>query len=94
MLINCVAIESVSKMLSYKNLRTTQHYAKFLVRKVIDDMKILKDKFENFIAQKQMIRRKSFKKRGILLIFKRIAINMIDNPFSYDHLFPINYSTT
>ncbi|WP_100612966.1 site-specific integrase [Confluentibacter lentus] len=51
-LTNGVPIESVSKMLGHKNLRTTQHYAKVLDRKVSDDMKILKDKFlktqENF----------------------------------------------
>ena len=47
-LTNGVPIESVSKMLGHKNLRTTQHYAKVLDRKVSDDMKILKDKFTNF----------------------------------------------
>jgi site-specific recombinase XerD len=44
-LTNGVPIESVSKMLGHKNLRTTQHYAKILDRKVSDDIKILKDKF-------------------------------------------------
>src|SRR5690606_12208286 len=39
---NGVPIESVSKMLGHKNLRTTQHYAKVLDRKVSDDMKLLK----------------------------------------------------
>jgi len=43
-LTNGVPIESVSKMLGHKNLRTTQHYAKVLDRKVSDDMKVLKDK--------------------------------------------------
>ena len=43
-LTNGVPIESVSKMLGHKNLRTTQHYAKVLDRKVSEDMKILKDK--------------------------------------------------
>ena len=41
---NGVPIETVSKMLGHKNLRTTQHYAKILDRKVSDDMKELKDK--------------------------------------------------
>jgi len=44
-LTNGVPIESVSKMLRHENLRTTQHYAKVLDRKVSDDMKILKNKF-------------------------------------------------
>ncbi len=44
-LTNGVPIESVSKMLGHKNLRTTQHYAKVLDKKVSEDMKILKDKF-------------------------------------------------
>ncbi len=45
-LTNGVPIESVSKMLGHKNLRTTQHYAKILDRKVSEDMKILRDKFK------------------------------------------------
>ncbi|WP_299518713.1 site-specific integrase, partial [uncultured Flavobacterium sp.] len=44
-LTNGVPIESVSKMLGHKNIRTTQHYAKVLDKKVSEDMKILKDKF-------------------------------------------------
>ncbi len=44
-LTNGVPIESVSKMLGHKSLRTTQHYAKILDRKVSDDMKLLKEKF-------------------------------------------------
>lgn len=44
-LTNGVPIESVSKMLGHKNLRTTQHYAKVLDRKVSEYMKLLKDKF-------------------------------------------------
>lgn len=44
-LTNGVPIESVSKMLGHKNLRTTQHYAKVLDRKVSEDMKLLKNKF-------------------------------------------------
>jgi site-specific recombinase XerD len=44
-LTNGVPIESVSKMLGHKNLRTTQHYAKVLDKKVSEDMKILREKF-------------------------------------------------
>ena len=39
---NGVPIESVSKMLGHRNLKTTQHYAKVLDRKVSDDMLQLK----------------------------------------------------
>jgi site-specific recombinase XerD len=44
-LTNGVPIESVSKMLGHKNLRTTQHYAKVLDRKVSEDMNILRLKY-------------------------------------------------
>lgn len=44
-LTNGVPIESVSKMLGHKNLRTTQHYAKVLDRKVSEDMKAIRKKF-------------------------------------------------
>ena len=44
-LTNGVPIESVSKMLGHKNIKTTQHYAKILDKKVSEDMAILKDKF-------------------------------------------------
>ena len=45
-LTNGVPIESVSKMLGHKNLKTTQHYAKVLDRKVSEDMQVLRDKFK------------------------------------------------
>ena len=45
-LTNGVPIESVSKMLGHKSLRTTQHYAKILDKKVSDDMQLLRDKFQ------------------------------------------------
>jgi site-specific recombinase XerD len=40
-----IPLESVSKMLGHKSIRTTQHYAKIIDRKVSDDMQLLKGKF-------------------------------------------------
>jgi hypothetical protein len=34
-------------MLGHSSIKQTQHYAKILDRKVSDDMKILRDKFNN-----------------------------------------------
>jgi len=43
---NGVPIESVSKMLGHRNLKTTQHYAKVLDRKISDDTRQLREKFK------------------------------------------------
>ena len=40
---NGVPIETLSEMLGHRNLKTTQHYAKILDKKISDDMKRLKD---------------------------------------------------
>lgn len=50
---NGVPMESVSKMLGHKNLKTTQHYARVLDRKISDDMTMLKDKMQT-IANKNL----------------------------------------
>jgi site-specific recombinase XerD len=48
-LTNGVPIESVSKMLGHKDIKTTQHYAKILNSKVSNDMQLLKAKLASNI---------------------------------------------
>lgn len=53
-LTNGVPIESVSKMLGHKTIRTTQLYAKILDKKVSEDMSVLRQRFAKGIEGKKI----------------------------------------
>ncbi|PZU77974.1 MAG: recombinase [Chryseobacterium sp.] len=52
---NGVSIESVSKMLGHKSIKTTQHYAKILDKKVSEEMMTLKQKFVDVSASSKTL---------------------------------------
>jgi len=49
-LCNDVPIETVSRMLGHRSIKTTQHYAKILDRKVSSDMQLLREKMSSKIT--------------------------------------------
>lgn len=51
---NGVSIESVSKMLGHKSIKTTQHYAKILDKKVSEDMLVLKNTLQKKDRMKKL----------------------------------------
>lgn len=51
-LTNGVPIETVSKMLGHRNLKTTQHYTRILDKKVNEDMSILRGKLASRAAER------------------------------------------
>ena len=55
-LTNGVSIESVSKMLGHKSIKTTQHYAKILDSKVSDDMKMLREKMAPKVTESALLK--------------------------------------
>lgn len=50
-LTNGVPLETVGKMLGHRSLKTTQHYAKIIDKKVSEDMQVLRDKFPVKLAK-------------------------------------------
>ena len=51
---NDVPIESVSRMLGHRSIKTTQHYAKILDRKVSNDMQLLRKKYANWCLKNML----------------------------------------
>lgn len=62
---NGVPLESVSKMLGHKSLRTTQHYAKIVDRKISDDMKALRVKLAEVDATLEARKKKETDKEKL-----------------------------
>lgn len=50
-LTNGVPLETVGKMLGHRSLKTTQHYAKIIDKKVSEDMEVLRSKFSQKLSK-------------------------------------------
>ena len=72
-MLNGVPIESVSRMLGHKNIKSTQHYARIIDQKVSSDMKDLASRIDGKMAvnwDKQNARRFRLRAKNIMEEYK------------------------
>lgn len=64
---NGVPIETVGKMLGHRNLKTTQHYARILEKKVSEDVKVLRTKYADTNNQGKLTTFSNLKGNAIVI---------------------------